>query len=176
MKIIFNILLSTLCLAFSTTSSANIDRLVESCAMSQGFFPNSGGGRIINSEGYSTQYYQSAYGKTFDHLKRCVLNDISFGEYNSEAERNEILNSIEFDEVSNTIIDPKNKIKFNFTFPKPPTREEICAELKNDPRAYEFCMGTRTFQHRDNTCKNSYGDPCGSTYDRDGAGGYTLRK
>ncbi|UGQ27238.1 hypothetical protein [Acinetobacter calcoaceticus] len=181
MKIIFSILLSTICLVFSTTSSANIDNLVESCAESQGFSRDRVGESIINSEGYSTQYYHSAstYEHIFDDLELCVFEYILSGEANSEDEKNEIYNSIEVDKASDTIIDQKNKIKFKFIFFKRPTplpREQLCAELKNEPKAYEFCMGTRTFQHRDNTCKNSYGDPCGSTYDRNDAGGYTLRK
>ncbi|UGQ27239.1 hypothetical protein [Acinetobacter calcoaceticus] len=177
MKVIFSILLSTLCLAFSTTSSANtIESFIEPCVISKNFTPEAGNSNYVNSEGYSTQYYHSAYEQTFDDLKWCVIQYIFSGEYNSKDEKDEIYDSIEFDEVSDTIIDQKNKIKFNFTFPKPLTREQICAELKNEPKAYEFCIGARTFQYRDNTCKNSYGDPCGSTYDRNGTGGYTLRK
>lgn len=177
MKVIFSILLSTLCLAFSTTSSANIDRLVESCAMSHGYYPNNDGGRMFNSEGYRIEFFHSKSGDNFSSLRMCVTSKIlekahySSGEKRKEFE--EISNSLKIDEASKSIVDPKDKIQFNFTFKNPPTREEICADLKGKPKDYAFCMGTKTYTEP--TCKNSNGDPCGSSYDKSRSG-YDLKE
>lgn len=64
----------------------------------------------------------------------------------------------------NKILDNKNKIQFNF-IPKSITRAETCSDLKGKPdNSYEFCMGIRTFKQAE--CQDSYGNPCGSKYDK----------
>lgn len=172
MKIIFSILLSTLCLAFSTTSSANIDHLVEDCARSDRYYSTDYGSRTFNSEGYRIQTFHSRSGDYFSSVQKCVTKSLFEQAYYASGEKRkefeEISKSLKIDEASKSIVDPKGKVQFNFTFKNPPTREEICADLKDKPKDYAFCMGTKTYTEP--TCKNSNGDPCGSSYDKSRAG------
>ncbi|WP_322977410.1 hypothetical protein [Acinetobacter pittii] len=204
MKIAISILLSALPLTFSSISTAaesmnsqqiTIEEIVEHCARGYGFH-KLGSGWINNNNEYKTIDYRKEtdelnYRADDDQMvKFCVnrqlpgtvygygWNNLSLEELNSKKKELEelkvVYDSVEFSEK--TIIDKKNKIKFELTNVVPPTRAEICADKKGKFDygfdEYAFCMGTKV--HQAPTCQNQYGDPCGTKYDKSRAG-YTIK-
>lgn len=86
----------------------------------------------------------------------------------------------EFGFNENFIIDKENKIHFSLigTEPVPVTRDMICSDLKKGSKDYKWCMG-EIVGSPERECRNSYGDPCGSKYEKTGVGygfGYSLVK
>lgn len=202
MKFLTGILLSTLCLASSAIASAQDKLIVSQCAEHRGFVPITKNTDKATIEGASVKSYNStnSHSSILD-LLLCV-NQSVLDSYITNSNSDELTDKqIEerddkaFDEFTanystvgnNSIIDKKNKVQYFFhntsvmpTAParKEQSREELCADLKGkfEPRGtdrYAFCMGTQV--HQGPTCKNSHGDPCGTTYDKSRAG-YTINK
>ncbi len=197
MKFLTSVLLSTMCLTFSAASSANEGTiLVERCAQSEGFVPGPQVQTDIpHPDGYTTKFYKGTSSYPSDEstyrVAHCMQNDLirslnlnfekmSGGEKEAEAIKKKYEEfHTTYHVTGNNIIDEKNKIVFNFTNPavKRQSREEICEHKKGKFDygfdEYAFCMGTKV--HQAPTCQNSYGDPCGTKYDKSRAG-YTIKK
>ncbi|MGK8803570.1 hypothetical protein [Acinetobacter seifertii] len=204
MKFLTGVLLSTMCLTFSAASSANEGTiLVERCAYSEGFIPSPQVQTDIpHPDGYTTKFYKGTSSYSSDEstyrVAHCMQNDLirslnlnyekmSGGEKEAEAIKKKYEEfHTTYRLAGNNIFDNKNKIVFNFTNSRVKTqsREELCADLKGKYDThphdssikvdrYAFCMGTQV--HQAPTCKNSHGDPCGTTYDKSRAG-YTINK
>ncbi|TVT86016.1 hypothetical protein FPT12_03200 [Pseudomonas sp. H3(2019)] len=82
----------------------------------------------------------------------------------------------DFDYADNLIVDKEKRTHYRLigTEPKPITREMICSDLEKGSKDYKWCMG-EIVGTPEAGCRNSYGDPCGSKYEKSRYG-FTIIK
>lgn len=188
MKIAFGIILTTLCLTYSAVAAANQNNLVEKCARQLSYKPTHTFLEDKAPEGYRIESFVVTGDSTkFRLVKSCIssefsrkfpidktkMADVEYHKVRNKQRTEEFKSSYEFLDNTHSVLDNKNKIKFNFNYAKGQTLEEMCESQKGKPNhAYEYCMGTRTAEKA--TCKNSLGDACGTKYDQNSIG-YTIK-
>ncbi|WP_336167360.1 hypothetical protein [Acinetobacter sp. 161(2023)] len=192
MKFLTGILLSTLCLTFSAAASANeAHNAIDQCAKEIGFKPSSNQSGTKDKEGYTTKFFEYDTSSHHTISQEQVMHNImapAFGVNGCAQSKIDKKLFSSYDFSPNTITDKNNKIKFEFETMEQiggrkqqenqKAREELCADLKGKfdrgVDRYAYCMGTKTFQHKQQGCQNQYGEACGSQYDKS-INGYSLK-
>lgn len=189
MKNSIGILMSTLCLTFSAVASANENKLVEKCARQEGYISTATSLTEKAPDGYHyiASFRVNSASDRFKLIKSCIsseffkgfpldrskMADVEYHKSRNKQRAEELKSSYEFLDSTDSVLDKKNKIQYNFVHEKGQTREEFCESQRGKPNhAYEYCMGTRTVEK--STCKNSLGDACGTEYDQNSIG-YTVK-
>ena len=192
MKFLTGVLLSTLCLTFSAAASANeAHNTLEQCVKEIGYKPSSNQSGTKDKEGYTTKFFEydtsSQHTVSQDQAMRNMMAP-AFGVNGCARSKIDEKLFSSYDFSPNTITDKNNKIKFEFETMEQianrkqqehqKDREELCADLKGKfdrgVDRYAYCMGTKTFQHKQSSCQDSHGNPCGSKYTQS-THGYSLK-